>query len=212
MYIHTAFDYFTHFYSFFYFYFSSSAWTLLLFVHSNFFYSLFFFFYVAFTLHTTRSYCTFILLLFFYSSFFFSFLILYIFIDARCFVKWVGTLLLLFIAYKTENGESFLRCGITCQAKKATRPTLGLRWKLSPHVWPWVLNLRIDLGSDHVWEFPSTNGTLLLHSIAYKAESGGSSLRCGITCRAKKATRAALGLRWKLSLQLLLLLLLCWDN
>ena len=148
--------------------------------------------------------------------FFFSFLILYIFTYARCFVKWVGTLLLHFIAYKTENWKSSFSMWDHMSNQKGYKANPWPGVKIVPTIkgiflLSWVLNLRFDLGSHHVWEFPPTNGTLLLRFIAYKTEIEGSSLRCGITCQAKKTTRPALGLRWKLSPQLLLLLL-CWDN
>ena len=174
------------------------------------------FFLFLYSVHTShcyilfvRSYC--------YCSFilFFSFLILYIFTDTRCFVKWVGTLLLHFIAYKTKNGKSSFSIWDHMSNQKGYKANPWPGVKIVPTIKGiflllWVLNLRFDLGSDHVWEFPPTNGTRLLRFIAYKIESEGSSLRCGITCQAKKTTRPALGLRWKLSPQLLLLL--CWDN
>ena len=83
--VHTAFDYFTHFYSFFYSYFSSSTFTLLLFVRSHFIYSLFFFFFFILNSHCyilfvrSHYYCSFILI-------FFLFLyIVFLFVRSHCY-------------------------------------------------------------------------------------------------------------------------------
>ena len=82
--IHTAFNYFSHFYSFFYFYFYSFVFTLILFVRSHFFYSyFFFFFYFSFFIQQcehyilfvcSHCYCSFILIFFFFSYILFFFL------------------------------------------------------------------------------------------------------------------------------------------
>ena len=82
--IHTAFDYFTHFY------FYSFVFTLILFVRSHFFYSffsfifIFFFFYIA--VWTLYIVCALTLLLFFYSYiFFFSYILFFFLFCSHCY-------------------------------------------------------------------------------------------------------------------------------
>ena len=112
------------------------------------------FFLFLYSVHTSHCYIMFVRSYCYCSFifFFFSFLILYIFTYARCFVKWVGTLLLHFIAYKTENWKSSffnvgphvkpkrlqgqpLAWGENCRHNKRNLPFIV---GTQPQVWPRV--------------------------------------------------------------------------